>query len=89
MTNEINIPLVVTKLIGPIDPIGCSTTDKKRFKNLMEMIHLTEHLLGELKDVVHNKNSYEDSVKKIGIRAENFFKGAYSDFFPNPSEATE
>ena len=61
---------VVNKLIGPIEPVGDSGIDVKRFQNLSLKIKLVDHLLHELWEVSKNKDSHEDSVKKIGESAD-------------------
>ena len=63
---------VVTKLVGPIRPAGCSNTDRKRLKNLEAMTALVDKLLFDISDVANSKTSHEHSVKLAGEHADKF-----------------
>lgn len=64
---------IVQKLIGNIDPVGCSNRDEKRFENLKEMCELVENLVVEIQWVANrNKDAYESSVKRSGEYAYKF-----------------
>lgn len=65
---------VVTKLIGPIDPVGESHTDNSRLDNLKQLIDLTEQLVHDLTRVVPNKERPEYSMSRAGEVADNFLK---------------
>lgn len=66
---------ITKKLIGNIHPTGQSGLDKERLENLKEMCELVENLKSEIEDIAYrNKDSYESSVKEIGLYADNFLK---------------
>jgi len=65
---------VVKKLIGPIEPVGETNTDEKRYKNLLEMIELVELLHSEIFDVSSFSGRCEYSLNKAGKRAAQFLK---------------
>lgn len=61
---------IVKKLIGPIDPVGCSRTDEKRLENLKATIDLCELLIDDILDVSNsNQSRHEASMKECGIEA--------------------
>ena len=65
---------VTKKLIGPIEPVGETQTDAKRYENLKDMIDLTESLIAEIGDVARfNKDRHEHSMSQAGKRAHKFF----------------
>ena len=68
---------VVRKLVGPIDPIGETRTDEKRYENLLQLIKLTNELIAEIDRVGMCRTSYQASVKKAGDRA---YKAMTDDF---------
>ena len=43
-----NLPEIVEKLTGPIQPVGESNADHARLENLDKVIELTESLLNDL-----------------------------------------
>lgn len=63
---------VTKKLIGPINPIGDSSVDAERLKNLDEMIVLLDQLMFDMRQVAQNATRQEASMKKAGERAKNF-----------------
>lgn len=65
---------VVTKLIGPIQPIGETTEDEKRFNNLKEMTDLIDQLLTEVDRVASCKNISAYSIKHAGEFADKFMR---------------
>jgi len=65
------IPEIVKKLIGSIEPRGDSQIDQKRYENLIEHVYLISDLIESLIFVSRYKDSYETSVKKLGVRAYN------------------
>ncbi len=64
-----NLPEIVKKLTGPIQPVGESNADHTRIENLDKVIELTESLLNDLIKASTNANRYEASMKSIGVRA--------------------
>lgn len=65
------IPEIVKKLIGSIEPRGDSQIDEKHYENLIEHAYLVSDLIESLIFVSRYKDSYEASVKKLGVRAYN------------------
>lgn len=65
---------VVTKLIGPIKPVGESHTDADRFINLNQMIELVDMLLFDISQVAQLHNRQEHSVKMCGERAKKWLQ---------------
>ena len=65
---------VVTKLIGPIDAVGAHNTDTRRLDNLTELITLVDKLLFDISMAANDKNRQEDSMRKIGQKADRFLK---------------
>lgn len=69
---------IVNKLIGPINPIGESSEDDIRFKNLRSMCELVDDLISQIKSVHYdNKDSRELSVKRSAIYAWTFINDGY------------
>lgn len=68
-----NLLQIVHKLIGPIDPVGDSNIDRKRFENLKKFCELTDAMVMMIDDVsVGNKDRQESSMKEAGDYANNF-----------------
>ena len=67
-----NLYDITKRLCGMIEPIGESNTDKTRLANLEDTIDLVEKLTQDIIYVARNKDAYEDSVKTIGMKADNF-----------------
>mgnify|MGYP006909289101 CR=1 FL=1 len=65
---------VVKKLLGPIEPIGDSGIDEKRFANLIETEKLVNQLLFDINQVASYRDCQEYSRKVAGERAEQFLK---------------
>ena len=63
---------VVTKLIGPIDPVGETYEDKKRYENLKEMTDLVDGLMRDIYHVSRNVERVEHSMNKAGTHAQSF-----------------
>lgn len=65
---------VVTKLIGPINPVGDTGVDEQRFENLKATTDLVNDLLRDIDAVAAaNKDRYEASRKLAGRYASDFF----------------
>lgn len=62
---------VVTKLIGPIVPLGCEARDPERLENLKTMCDLVEKLTYKISEVA-DQVSYEESVKRAQKYANDF-----------------
>ena len=65
---------IVNKLIGNIAPSGQSHLDHDRLSNLKDMCDLVYELVDEIKEVSKDKDRHEDSMKKMGVYADNFLK---------------
>ena len=63
---------VVRKLVGPINPVGESNTDDKRFENLKAMTMLADYLIGDIDKVSVCKGAHEYSIKRAGNFADKF-----------------
>lgn len=68
-----NIHEVITKLVGPIKPIGETQTDNDRFENLKIMIDLVDKLLSDIDEIIHYKDRQEYSMKRAGEYADKAF----------------
>jgi len=66
---------VIHKLLGPIEPVGETHTDERRFQNLETTITIVDKLLDDLNNVALEADSSEISVRTIGQRARNFLSG--------------
>ena len=64
---------VVTKLVGPIKPVGETHIDNDRYENLKIMCDLIDKLLTDVDRVIPNKRRDEYSMKRAGEYADNFF----------------
>jgi hypothetical protein len=65
---------IVKKLIGPIEPLGESNGDIKRFENLIAMTELIGKLLFDVDQVSNEANSDEYSVARAGEFAKEFIE---------------
>lgn len=64
---------IVKKLIGDIEPVGETNTDKKRFTNLEATTKLVDALLTDIDNVAYEyKDRHEHSVKKAAQFAGEF-----------------
>lgn len=64
---------IVNKLIGPIEPVGQTETDQKRYENLKAQCELVESLIMNIQYVANsNKNRSEHSMKLAGQYADRF-----------------
>lgn len=60
---------IVMKLTGEVAPVGSSEVDSKRFDNIVLLMNVVDILIDEIQLQVPCQNSYEASVKKIGLEA--------------------
>jgi hypothetical protein len=64
---------IVNKLIGPIEPVGETETDQKRYENLKAQCELVESLIMNIQYVANsNKDRSEYSMKLAGQYADRF-----------------
>lgn len=75
-----NIKEIVDKLIGNCEPVGCSTRDKEALINLVRKVNLVQELIMDIQYTARSKDSYESSVKTIGLRADRFLKDLAEEF---------
>lgn len=55
---------IIKELLGPINPLGCSSRDNERLENLKETAEIVDKLLTDMDNiVVENKHSQEKSIK--------------------------
>ena len=58
---------VLTKLIGPIRPVGCGSIDPERHENLKKFIEVFDKMHVEIDDIAYKfSNRHEASMKKSG-----------------------
>ena len=75
----IDIYNVITKLVGPIEPVGESNADEKRYENLQTMTEVVGELLADIKIVSRYVDRPEASMSKIGRYAQTFLKDVRND----------
>lgn len=64
---------IISKLIGPIEPVGETNTDDERFESLEQHCILIEELIMKVQYVANTcKNRQERSMKKAGQYAYKF-----------------
>jgi len=77
---QMNIVLVLEKLIGPIDAAGCSVTDRKRLVNMDTHIEAANHLIYELFQASKNESRQESSMHEVGQKARKAMDGIFEYF---------
>ncbi len=65
---------IITKLIGPIDPVGESNEDDRRFARLGVTTALVEDLLTDIIRVAQESGRPEASIRQAGKYAKQFLK---------------
>lgn len=60
---------VVTKLIGPITPVGETRTDETRLANLLDLIVVIDMLLVDVDHIAERKDDHRYSVNTAGKAA--------------------
>jgi hypothetical protein len=63
---------IVKKIVGPINPVGETNEDDRRFENLMVMTSLVDKLLTDIDTVGMEKTREEYSRKRAGEFADKF-----------------
>ena len=79
--DSMNLHEVVTKLIGPIQPVGETNADAQRFENLEVAIDLVERLLFNIACVARKAGAPEASIQKSAKAAQTFLE-AMRDAWP-------
>lgn len=59
---------IVMKLIGEVEPVGVFDIDNKRFDNMILLMNVIDNLIDEIQLQVPSQTSYQDSVRKVGLR---------------------
>ena len=70
---------VVTRLIGPVNPIGETREDKKRLENLKILTGLVEELFSDIEQVALFRHRVEWSMKTAGKAAKEFMDRVKDD----------
>lgn len=65
---------VVRKLVGPIDPVGETNEDARRYGHLQALTALLEGLLNDVSSVSLCSDRLEFSIKKAGEHAADFLE---------------
>jgi hypothetical protein len=68
----VNIDEIVTRLVGPVSPVGDSGIDEKRIKSLMSLTALVDCLLLDIRNASSYASRPEASMNKIGLYARNY-----------------
>lgn len=63
---------IVMKLIGEVEPLGCSRRDSIRLTNTESLGDLTVELIKLLQDLSFKQISHEHSVAVIGKKAQSY-----------------
>ncbi len=61
---------IVSKLIGPVYPLGCSGQDMERLRNVNKLGELASFVIEELMMCAEHRLSHEDSRKAVGRKAQ-------------------
>lgn len=67
-----DIEEIVDKLVGAIEPVGCSATDAKRRDNMCVTFELVEGLIQKIVSVAEHANAPEQSRSCAGLEAVEF-----------------
>jgi len=65
---------IVRKLVGPIQPVGETSSDAARLENMKEVGELVEMLLCDLETAAMNKDRPEASMREIGQKADMYLR---------------
>ena len=63
---------IITKLTGPIQAVGETNSDARRFENLEATLELLDRLIFDVSEAARSANRPEASMAKIGKRAQAF-----------------
>ena len=69
-----NIYEIVKELVGPIEAVGETHEDLRRFENLKQITALVDRLLGDIALAAVDANRTEASMLAIGLHAKNFLR---------------
>lgn len=79
MKDNYTLHEIVLKMVGNINPNGCSSRDEEAKENLKNYCDLLNEMIINLIDISNNKISYEYSVKQIGLIADNCIKNIFEE----------
>ena len=68
---------IVTTLIGPIEPVGDTRIDDRRFENLKAFTMLVDNLLNDVVRIAGNADRHEYSVARAGKHCVSFLADAH------------
>ena len=71
---------IVKKLVGNIEPVGCTATDEDSLDNLKEMIDVTHTLIDAIYDVSKTPCNGEASIEDAIRVAKGFLKEVGEDY---------
>lgn len=63
---------LITKLVGPIQPLADHSRDQVRLKNLKDMTELISEIIRDIHVAALHADSHAASVKAIGVYAKAF-----------------
>lgn len=72
----------MTRLVGPVKPVGSTEVDEQRLENLKTMIDLVDSLIGDVLTVAQYRNRTEYSLRESGKRAHDFLE-ELDDYVPS------
>jgi hypothetical protein len=76
----INVYRLVTKLVGPIEPVGETHEDTKRLDNLKHMVAVVSMLIEDIGVVAEMEDRFHQaSIKEAGGYAFNFLRSLVPD----------
>lgn len=65
---------IVNKLIGPIEPVGETNSDERRYENLEHTLNLVDQLMRDIRLVSQFSSRMEYSMSKAGKLATEFLE---------------
>ncbi len=69
-----SIEEIITKLVGPINPVGQHSVDADRLQNLCTLRNAIIPLINRVTDIELLQDSHEGSVKQCAVFASEFLK---------------
>lgn len=73
MTAE-ELERVVMGLTGPVEAVGETHEDERRFQNLRRLTETVDRLLYHIKDAARDADRTEASMRKVGVFAKHFLQ---------------
>lgn len=72
--NRLDLHEIVMKLTGPVQPVGETNEDERRFRNLNDLVDLTRLLVGEIQELARYEHRPEYSIRRAGHAAVMFLE---------------